>query len=95
MRRFTAMLLHAVLIAMLIFGCAGAGQQGYQKTENTGRQADTYPYLVKTPSATWYMAKADVELLGEDAFYEGLYAGDAAPHPSVSGTQPFASAFSS
>ena len=26
------------------------------------------------PFATWYLAKADIELLGEDAYYEGLYA---------------------
>ena len=72
MRRFALFLLIAVLIAMLSCGCAE--QQGYTKTENTGERADTHPYLVKTESATWYLAKADIELLGEDAFFEGLYA---------------------
>ena len=74
MKRQAAILLSAMLIVMLFVGCAGTARQKYQKTENTGRQADVYPYLVKTPSATWYLAKADVELLGEDAYDEGLYA---------------------
>ena len=72
MRRFALFLLIAVLIAML--SCGSAEQQGYTKTENTGERADTHPYLVKTESATWYLAKADIELLGENAFFEGLYA---------------------
>ena len=29
--------------------------------------------MVRTPSATWYLAAADIALLGEDAFYDGLY----------------------
>lgn len=72
MRRFALVLLSAVMIALLFIGCAG--QQGYKKTENSGDRADEYPYLVKTESAAWYLAKADIELLGEDVFYEGLYA---------------------
>ena len=72
MRRFALILLAAVLIAVLAYGCAE--QQGYKSTENTGKRADTHPCLVKTASATWYLAKADIELLGEDTFYEGLYA---------------------
>lgn len=71
MKRFTFIFLVAVLIAML--SCGSAEQQGYTKTENTGERADTHPYLVKTESATWYLSKADIELLGEDAFFEGLY----------------------
>ena len=71
MRRSTLVLLCAVLIAVSVIGCAG--QKGYNKTENMGELAETYPYLVKTDSAAWYLAKADIELLGEDAFYEGLY----------------------
>ena len=57
-----------------MLSCGSAEQQGYTKTENTGERADTHPYLVKTESATWYLAKADIELLGENAFFEGLYA---------------------
>ena len=72
MKRFTLLLLSALLMAMLIPGCSG--RKGYKKTANTGEQAGTYPYLVKTEYATWYLAKADIEMLGEDAFFEGLYA---------------------
>ncbi|MBR6006939.1 MAG: hypothetical protein IK064_04865 [Clostridia bacterium] len=72
MKRFTAVLLIAVLIAMSVPGCAR--QQGYKKTANTGERVDTHPYLVKTESAVWYLAKADIELLGEDAYCEGLFA---------------------
>ena len=72
MKRTALALLSAALIAMLACGCAE--QQGFGKTENTGERADTHPYFVETESAAWYAAKADVELLGEDAFFEGLYA---------------------
>lgn len=72
MRRTALVLLSVLLIAMLACGCAE--QQGFQKTENTGEQADTHPCLVETESAAWYAAKADTELLGEEAFFEGLYA---------------------
>ena len=66
------MLLVAVLIAAQLFGCAP--QRGYKKTKTTGELADTYPYQIKTESATWHLAKADIEALGEDAFFEELYA---------------------
>ena len=72
MRRSTLLLLCAVLISVLVCGCTGPKE--YKKTKNLGPYADEYPYLVKTESATWYLAKADIELLGEDEFYEGLYA---------------------
>ena len=72
MKRLLLVMLCTALAATLFSGCTG--QQGYRKIENTDRQADLYPYLVKTESATWYLAKSDMELLGEDAFYEGLYA---------------------
>lgn len=71
-RRSTLLLLCAVLISVLVCGCTGPKE--YKKTKNLGPHADEYPYLVKTESATWYLAKADIELLGEDEFYEGLYA---------------------
>ena len=31
-----------------------------------------YPYVVRTPHATWYLSAADIELLGEEAFFDGL-----------------------
>ncbi len=42
--------------------------------ENKGENALTYPYVVHTKSATWYLAADDIALLGEEAFYERLYA---------------------
>ena len=33
---------------------------------------EKYPYKVRTQSAVWYLAAADIELLGEDAFFAGL-----------------------
>lgn len=42
--------------------------------DNPGENRTLYPYMVHTPSATWYLAAEDIELLGEDAYYEGLYA---------------------
>ena len=72
MRRFALALTVAVLITAAACGCAR--QQRYKKTENTDELADTYPYLVKTESATWYLAKVDIELVGEDVFYEELFA---------------------
>ena len=72
MKRSVLVLLCAVLIAMLVCGCTK--QQEYKIIKNTRSQADEYPYLVKTESATWYLAKADIELLGEDTFNKELYA---------------------
>ena len=70
MKRIAAFLL-AVLLLSLPFICC-AEQTAYQKEENTGRDKDSYPYIVRTPSAVWYLAKADIELLGEDAFFAGF-----------------------
>ena len=50
----------------------GEGQK-YQIEENTGDTRASYPYKVVTESAVLYLAKADIELLGEETFYEGMY----------------------
>ena len=71
MKRIIAFLL-AVLFSLPAISCAE--QTGYQKEENTGRNKDSHPYIIRTPYAVWYVSKADIELLGEDAYYEGLYA---------------------
>ena len=42
--------------------------------KNQSDSKDGYPYVVHTPSATWYFAADDIVLLGKDAFYEGFYA---------------------
>ena len=72
MKRITALLLAALLLALPVSGCAE--QTAYPKEENTGWNKDSYPWIIRTPYAAWYVSKADIELLGEEAYYEGLYA---------------------
>ena len=72
MKRITALLLAVLLLSLPVISYTE--QTVYQKEENTGRDKDSYPYIIRMPFATWYLAKADIELLGEDAFYKGLYA---------------------
>ncbi|MGX8692394.1 MAG: hypothetical protein ACSW8E_01385 [Clostridia bacterium] len=62
-------------LLMLSATLAACGSQAKPKIEeNKGELAGTYPYVVHTKSATWYLAADDIAMLGEDAFYEGLYA---------------------
>ena len=64
-----------VMLAALSVSCGKRASDGKPKTEaNTGSDKAEYPFLVHTESATWHLAAADIALLGEDAFYEGLYA---------------------
>ncbi len=70
MKRLPALLLAALLLLLNVISCAE--QTGYQKEENTGGNKDSYPYIIRTPYAVWYFSKADTELLGEDAYEEGL-----------------------
>lgn len=64
-----------VLAFVMIFGLAACGSPSKPKIEeNKGENAETYPYVVHMKSATWYLAADDIALLGEDAFYKGLYA---------------------
>ena len=71
-RRILSVLLAVLLLSALFTACAE--EAGWQKEENTGRDAVSYPYLIRTPSAVWHISKADIELLGEDAYYKGLHA---------------------
>ena len=72
MKRTMIILLAALLFAMSLMGCAD--QKGPTKEKNTGRLADEHPYMIRMPSATWYLCKEDMEVLGEGAYCEGLYA---------------------
>ena len=72
MKRIISLLLAVLLLSAVL--TAGAEEAGYVKEENTARDAVSYPYLIRTPSAVWHISKADIELLGENAYYEGLYA---------------------
>ena len=66
----------SILLAVLLLAapCIGSAEQAeYRREENTGRDKDNYPYLVRTPSATWHLSKSDMELLGEEAYCERLF----------------------
>lgn len=34
--------------------------------------SEIFPYIVRTPHATWHLAAADIELMGEEEFFAGL-----------------------
>lgn len=70
MKRIVLWALALLLIAA--FGCAKP--QGRQKEANNGPDADAYPYLIRTPYATWYLSKDDMARLGEQAYTEALLA---------------------
>lgn len=72
MRRIMTLLLALLLLPMSFTGCAG--REKYKKEPNTGLYAESYPYYIKTASARWYLSTDDIELLGEEAYYDGLYA---------------------
>ena len=76
-RRGTCVLLAlALLSCVLLSACGGAHPKvaGYKVEENTNDKRTTYPYVVHTPSATWYLAADDIALMGEEAYFEGLAA---------------------
>ena len=68
-----------LLAALMLAGFSSCGkmpndpQFDYKVIENTDSDKAVYPYIVKTESAAWYLAGDDIDLLGEDPFYEGLY----------------------
>lgn len=73
--RFSVRALCCVLALLMLTAMLDAcGSSSKPKLEkNTRDDAETYPYVVHTASATWYLAAADIALMGEDAFYEGFY----------------------
>ena len=79
MKRFVSLL----LAALLLLGLGACGQKAadddavrtvgnYKVVLNDNERKDTYPYVVRTENAAWYLAGADIELMGEEAFYKGL-----------------------
>lgn len=44
----------------------------YPLEKNTGNNAVSYPYMIHTPSATWYLSAEDIAAQGEEAFFRGL-----------------------
>ncbi|MBR0508320.1 MAG: hypothetical protein IJJ86_06885 [Clostridia bacterium] len=71
--RIAAFLLAAILCVGIFSGCAKESKtEQYPIEENTIRNAEIYPYIVRTPHATWYLAQADIDLLGEETFFREL-----------------------
>ena len=74
-RRAAALALLLVLCCSLLAGCGEAAEtEPFRLEQNEGRDAVSYPYLVRTEGAVWYLSKADMELLGEEAYMEGFRA---------------------
>ena len=44
----------------------------YPLEKNEGDNAVSYPYMIHTPSATWYLSAADLAAQGEEAFFRDL-----------------------
>ena len=64
-----------VLSVLFLSGCSKNGNislAGYEVEENGRDNKAVYPYVVHTESSTWYLAKDDIALLGEEEYYAGL-----------------------
>ena len=74
MKKTMAFLFILSMIAALsiVSICAAEEPDRYRIEENTAENKATYPYIVRTESAVWYLAKDDIALMGEDTFWEGL-----------------------
>jgi len=74
MKKIIALLFVFSMLAALgaVGPCAAEQLDPYQIEENTAENKTTYPYIVRTESAIWYLAKEDIALMGEGAFFEGL-----------------------
>ena len=74
MRKIAALLFILSVMITLSAVTTGAAEQSreYPVEENTAENKATYPYIVRTESAVWYLSKDDIDLVGEDAFFEGL-----------------------
>ena len=79
MKRVVSLLLAALLLLSLgAFGQKAAADDAvrivgrYKVVPNDNERKDTYPYVLRTESSAWYLAAADIDLMGEEAFYAGL-----------------------
>ncbi len=74
MKRIASLLLILSMLAALtaVSVCTAEQIGPYRMEENTAENKETYPYIVRTESAIWYLAGDDIALMGEDAFFEGL-----------------------
>ena len=82
MKQFVSLLLAALLFLSL--GACGqkatdddavrlVGQ--YKVVLNDNERKDTYPYVLRTENSAWYLAAADIESMGEEAFYKRPHLG--------------------
>ena len=70
MKKLISIVLAVILLMSL---CAlPAAAYSFELETNTGYKPDVYPYVVHTGSADWYLAKADIELMGLEAMCSGL-----------------------
>ena len=44
----------------------------YQVLRNNDRRKLTYPYVLRTENSIWYLPEADLDHMGEEAYYAGL-----------------------
>ena len=70
--RFFRSLLTFILAAALCFSfsfgcCEDHSDYGFALENNTDYQTDLYPYVVHGKTADWYIAKADIEMMGLEA----------------------------
>ena len=74
MKKIMVLLFILSVIAALsaVSTCAAEQPDKYSIEENTAENRTTYPYIVRTESSIWYLARDDIALMGEDAFFEGL-----------------------
>ncbi len=74
MKKAMALLLILSMIATLgaVSTCAAEQLDKYSIEENTAENNVTYPYIVRTETAIWYLAKDDIAQMGEDTFFKGL-----------------------
>ena len=68
------LILFTAVLSLLILCAAACGEtDGYALEPNTEYKTDLYSYTVRTPSAVWYIARADIDLNGLDAMRDGLF----------------------
>ena len=73
-KRFFGKAIALLLVLTMCFGLGCAEKDntrtiaGYALEPSEG----AYSYVVHTPHATWHLAAADIELFGEETFFEGL-----------------------
>ena len=72
-----------LLAALLLLSLGACGQKAaaddavrivgrYKVVPNDNERKGTYPYVLRTENSAWYLAAADIDLMGEEAFYKGL-----------------------